>query len=253
MGGIQDKKIVEFCGAMTGDGWIQENESGLFLAGDPTEDKEYYDNYMAKLVSEIIIPTKPKNFPYWKVYGISLYRKEVIRHILSDFGLAKGKKVYTAQVPKWIFKSNKKVIHSFIRGLFDTDGGIFCQRDYTKYAKEFNSKYHTKIRLRFSTVSKKLNEELFILINDMGLGAVKRTTKRGFLNNRNNQDVQILEINRIESIKKFFEEIKPSNPKHLTKYLIWKKFGFCPPKTTIFQRKQMLKSKLNPYLFYKQE
>ncbi len=253
MGEIQDRKISEFCGAMIGDGWIQSNESGLFLAGDSLEDKEYYDNHISKLVSQILAPTKAKNFPYWSVYGISIYKKELIRKALSDFELPKGKKVKTAKVPQWIVKSNKRIIQSFVRGLFDTDGGIFCQKDYTEYAKEFNSRYHTKIRLRFTTVSKRLNEELFSLVRGLGFKAVKRTIKKGFKDNRNNSDVQILELNGIESIKRFFEEIKPSNPKHTTKYLIWKKFGFCPPRTTILQRKQMLKSELSPYLFYKQE
>ncbi len=230
MGKTQDEKKAEFCGAMIGDGWIQSDERCLFLAGDPLEDKEYYDKCISKIVSETIVPTKPKIFHYWKVYGISIYKKSIIRRILSEFGLPKGKKVATARVPTWIINSNKKIIEPFIRGLFDTDGGIFCQRDYTKYADEFNFKYHTKIRLRFTTISKKLNDEIFKLINNLGYKGVKRTIKKGFENNRNNHDVQILEINRINSIKRFFKEIKPSNPKHMTKYLIWEKFGFCPKK-----------------------
>jgi hypothetical protein len=72
MGRIQDEDIAEFCGAMIGDGWIQNNEKCLFLAGDPLEDKDYYDNHISKLISKIIIPIKPKSFPYWKVYGISI-------------------------------------------------------------------------------------------------------------------------------------------------------------------------------------
>jgi intein/homing endonuclease len=182
-----------------------------------------------------------------------LYKKEIIKNILSKFGLPKGKKVNTAKIPLWIIKSNKKIIEAFIRGLFDTDGGIFCQKDYTKYANEYNSKYHTKIRLRFTTVSKKLNEEIFKLMKGLGYRCVKRTIKKGYQNGRNNNDVQILEINEIDSIKKFFKEIKSSNLKHLTKYLIWKKFGFCPPKTTLSQRKDILKNIIHPYDLYKQE
>ncbi len=255
MGNLQDKKdIAEFCGAMIGDGWIQADGRSLFLTGDPLEDKDYYDLHMCKLVSKIIEPVKSKNFPYWGVYGISMHKKEIIKKIVTDYDLPKGKKVASARIPKWI-KSSKdnKIKFSFIRGLFDTDGGIFCQKDYTKYANEFNSKYHTKIRLRFTTISYNLNEEIFKLMTKLGFGCVKRTIKRGVFNNRNNKDIYILEINELKSMNKFFEEVKPANPKHTTKYLIWKEFGFCPPKTTIKQRKEILKSELNPYLLYKQE
>ncbi|MBI2148125.1 hypothetical protein HYU23_00445 [Candidatus Woesearchaeota archaeon] len=39
--------------------------------------------------------------------------------------------------------------------------------------------------------------------------------------------------------------------KHLTKYLVWKKFGFCPHYTNLPQRELILKGELDPYSFYK--
>lgn len=53
------------------------------------------------------------------------------------------------------------------------------------------------------------------------------------------------------NVKKWFEIIGSKNPKHITKYQIWKKFGFCPPKTTIIQRKEILKNKISPYFYCK--
>lgn len=152
---------------MIGDGWIQANEKSLFLAGDPIEDKEYYDVHMGKLVSKIITPVKIKDFSYWRVYGISIHKKETIKKILLNFDLPKGKKVKTAKIPSWIKNSKKEIKISFLRGLFDTDGCVFCQKDYTKYANEFNSKYHSKIRLRFTTISSKLNKEIFSLMKGL--------------------------------------------------------------------------------------
>ena len=37
------------------------------------------------------------------------------------------------------------------------------------------------------------------------------------------------------------------NPVKLTRYLVWKKFGFCPPHTNLQQRKDILNGKLNIY------
>ncbi len=253
MGGIKEsKEIAELCGAVMGDGWIEERERGFFIAGDPKEDKEYYDKHLSDLINKVLeIKTFPKSFPYWGVYGISLYKQELIKKLLT-FGLAKGKKVKSAYVPEWILNSkNSQFIFSFIRGLFDTDGCVFCQRDYTKYADEFNSKYHTKIRVRICCISWQLIEQVFNLCQRNGFRSVKRVIKRGFSHYRNRNDVYILEINGLSSIDKWFKELKPTNPKHLTKYLIWKKFGFCPPNTSIGQRKEILKNKLNPYSLYK--
>ena len=125
MGEIQNKEnIAELCGAITGDGWIQSNEKSFFLAGNPTEDKEYYDLHMIPLINKVLsLEIKTKNFPYWKVYGTSIHKKEIIKRLLK-FGLVGGKKVDVAKIPKWIMKSNKKIKKAFIRGLFDTDGSI---------------------------------------------------------------------------------------------------------------------------------
>jgi len=250
MGEIQDKKkSSEICGAIIGDGWIQSNERGFFLAGDPLEDKDYYDNHISKIFKDIISPVKPKEFPYWKVYGISLYKKELIKKLIS-LGLPKGKKVNSAFIPRWIMKSNKTIVKAFIRGLFDTDGCIFFQKDYTKYAKDFNKKYHTKARIRISSISFNLIDQIFELFNRLNYRVTKRKIKRGFSNNRNNNDVYILEMNEIKGIDRFFVELQPGNQKHLTKYRVWKKFGFCPPNTTLKQRKEILKNKINPYRLY---
>jgi len=140
MGETQERiSAAELCGIIIGDGWIQSNEKNLFIAGNPTEDKEYYDLRITELFNNLSIKITPKIFPYWKVYGIGIYSKEKIKKFL-DLEIPKGKKCLTAQVPSWIFKSEASIKSAFLRGLFDTDGGLSCQKDYTKYASEFNSK-----------------------------------------------------------------------------------------------------------------
>ncbi len=253
MGEIQDKEIIsELCGAIIGDGWIQSNERCFFLAGDPTEDRDYYDSHIPEIFRKVLITVTPKEFPYWSVYGISIYKKDIIQKLLS-WNIPKGKKVDTARIPNWIKKSEDKVKKAFLRGFFDADGSIFCQKDYTKYAKEFNSKHHVKARLRITSISSNLVDEMKGMCEEVGFKVIRRTIKRGRISERNCKDIHIIEINHLESIRKWFEELKPSNPKHTTKYRIWKKFGFCPPKTTLIQRKEILKNELSPYSFYMQE
>ncbi len=250
MGKIQDKeKLAEFCGAMVGDGWIQSNSKSLFLAGNIDEDKEYYDTTMVPLVSKLITPVKPRVFPYWSVYGIGIYKTEIIKELLN-LGLLKGKKVDIASIPPWIISSSLDIKRAFIRGIFDTDGSIFMQKDYTEYADDFNSKYHTKSRIRIASISKKLIQDISYLLDSLNFRYTIRSRKGGFRHNRNNNSAYFIEINSICEIHRFFEEIKSHNPKHITKYQIWKKFGFCPPRTTLAQRKDILKNRLDPYKLY---
>lgn len=250
MGKIQEnEKLAELCGAIIGDGWIQSNEQNFFLAGDPIEDKEYYDKHISKIITELIAPVKPKHFPYWQVYGIGIYNKSIIKKLLA-LEIPKGKKAKTALVPSWIINSNEKVIKSFLRGLFDADGCVFCQKAYGKYNNEFDLNYHSKIRLRITSISSQLIEDVFLLCKKIGLRITKIKIKGGFRYNRLCNDVHILNINELKSIERWFKEIKPSNSKHTTKYLVWKKHGFCPPYTTIKQRKDILKKNINPYDLY---
>ena len=212
-------EIAELCGAIMGDGWICSSEKSLFIAGDPLEDKDYYDKNISKLIKDVLnIDTIPKFFPYWRVYGIGVYKKEKIKKLLG-FGLKKGKKVDVAFIPEWIL-GDKKLFFNFLRGLFDTDGSVFCERDYTKYATKYNSKYHTRIRLRIGLISPLLINQIYDQLQKFNFKCTKRKLIRGFKHNRNNHDVYILEINS-KWVKEFFNRVKPHNPKHITKYKIW--------------------------------
>jgi len=246
-----DEERAELCGAIIGDGWIEKREMGFFLAGNPTEDKEYYDSHITQIIEDVLnVKTKPKSFPYWGVYGVSLYKKCYIEALLN-LGLPKGRKVYNASIPDWIQNSGEDIFFSFFRGLFDTDGCIQFDKDFTKYANEFTSKYHCKARARITSVSPVLMNQVFDLLTRNGIICTKRIRPGGFRNNRNNNDSYVVEINRKDAIRWLFEDVVPSNTKHTTKYMVWKKFGFCPPGTTIAERWEMLKNQVSPYSFYK--
>jgi hypothetical protein len=45
-------------------------------------------------------------------------------------------------------------------------------------------------------------------------------------------------------VNRWFQIIGSKNPKHVTKYLIWKQFGFIPPYTCLKQRKAVLAGEL---------
>ena len=55
------------------------------------------------------------------------------------------------------------------------------------------------------------------------------------------------------NVNKWFEIIGSNNPKHITKYLIWKKHGFCPTKTNLKERRKILKGKIDVYSYYQKQ
>src|SRR3989344_7189856 len=169
------EEISEICGALTGDGWIESRESSLYLAGHPIDDKNYYDNHMIPLFSRNVIKVKPKNFKYWKVYGFSLYNKKIIKEFIK-LGIQKGKKVYSCKIPKWCFNS-KNLMIGFLRGIFDTDGCVFCGKSY-KTKNNFRKNFHHDIRIRIISVSLDLIKGIRILGRKLGIQFTKIKTKK---------------------------------------------------------------------------
>jgi hypothetical protein len=50
----------------------------------------------------------------------------------------------------------------------------------------------------------------------------------------------VVRLNGILMLEKWMNEIGSRNAKHLTKYLVWKKEGFCPSNTTLEVRLRTL-------------
>ena len=44
--------------------------------------------------------------------------------------------------------------------------------------------------------------------------------------------------------------IGSNNPKHITKFWIWQKWGFCPPRTKLNMRMLILNGLIQPEAFY---
>ena len=64
---------------------------------------------------------------------------------------------------------------------------------------------------------------------------------------KNENRVYLVTINGIRGLDRWMESVGMKNPVKLTRYLIWKKFGFCPPNTTLKQREDILNGKLDIY------
>jgi len=242
---VMNKKInvgtAEILGAFIGDGWIEKSQKAFYITGDPIEDREYYDDYLAPLFSQNFVEVKPKSFSYWGVYGIGCYKKGIIDKCIN-LGFQPGTKALTVKIPKNVFSSkDNEIIKAVLRGIFDADGSFWCEKSRSKTSIEWKRTHHYHPEFQIGSCSKELLDQIHFLLKRFNIDSkVSLRGKKGYKNGRNVNDYYGLRIRKIEHIKRWFEIIGSSNPRHQTRYGVWKKCGFLPPRTNIIKRKIIL-------------
>ena len=132
----RNENTAELVGLSLGNGGLTNRNNTkkmrFQLRGSLKEDREHYDKYIIPLFNkEIMTPlfnrdvgivyNKNKGF-----YGLSVESIK-IEEYLNYLGIPSGKKEELF-IPEWI-KKNKKFIISFLRGYFDSDGSIYCEKN----------------------------------------------------------------------------------------------------------------------------
>ena len=248
----KNENTAELVGLSFGDGGLtyRTNTSRLRfqLRGDLKEDKEHYDYYIIPLFNkEVMFPlykrgvgivfNKSKGF-----YGLSLESNK-INELNGVLGIPIGVK-RELFIPGWI-KENKKFSLRFLRGFLDTDGCVSCQRNYSIK----NNKLHTQIRIYLSCCSKNLMGEIYGILQGLGFKCTLKEDKR---TRKGWNNFYSIKVSGGVQANKWFKLIGSKNPKHITKYQIWKSFGFCPPYTTLEERKEIIKKEIPPYSFMRE-
>ncbi len=245
-------ELAEFFGWHLGDGCISVN-SNYFeytLTGDITEEYPFY--------KEVVLPTfnkifkkylkKPAILKFYKsngVCGIYIFDKSFINILNKNFGIPYGKKI-NIQIPK-LLKNNEQKIR-FIRGLLDTDGSIyFCRSNVKTKRESLFTVFHYKPKIKIATISKPLIEQSYEILSSLDFSP---RLQKPIRQRRNENVMYSLVLDTKKDTAKWIEEIGFKNLKHITKVNMWKKFGFCPPYTTLNERLNMLKGKTNPLKFY---
>jgi len=178
--------LAEFFGIMLGDGHVSHFQIVVSLGNK----EEKYAQYVMLLI-EKIFKTKVKISLRSNGHrDIYLGSVEITSWLLKQ-GLVHNKVKSQVNVPLWIFDENI-FMERFIRGFFDTDGSVY------------KLKYGVQISFcnRSLPILKSLQEMLKKLkYNPSSVSLYNMyLTKRG-------------------DVKRFFEEIKPSNLKHVSRYL----------------------------------
>ncbi len=177
------------------------------LRGHMEDDREHYKKRIKPLFKKLFdIEVRIRDMPSTRVIGFQIWNDSLIE-FKKKFGLPLGKK-YEISIPQQ-FLSDTKLIKSVIRGIFDTDGGIYLEKK--------NKKLYPRIYI--TTISFKLSEQLLKLFNNLGF----RVTRYSQLYNQefNRKRSYIITIRGVEMFHKFMKKINPQNPKHQRKYQVF--------------------------------
>ncbi|MFH1053318.1 MAG: LAGLIDADG family homing endonuclease [Candidatus Woesearchaeota archaeon] len=238
---MKNYQVAEIIGAFIGDGWIESDIDGLYITGSAIEDKDYYDNFLAPLFSKYFIKVNPKNFPYWKVYGICTYKKRIIKKAIS-LGFEIGRKAHKVMIPDWIMNSSDTNIKkAVVRGIFDTDGSFWCEKSRSKSSSTWKRTHNYHPELSITSISKELLTQIKEILDQLNIKSkIDIKNKKGIKCDRNISNSYALRVRRIQDIKNWFRIIKSNNPRHQTRYSVWLKFGFLKPYTNYHDRKKLL-------------
>jgi len=232
---VIDAKLAEIFGIIVGDGYIRNKSPWWISVEGGKEEKDYIDERVAPLFSKTFkIKVIPRFFDrHGKKdddYGILIHSKKLVEFFTSynlttyhDF----------IEVPKIILE-NKKFWSHFLRGYFDTDG-------YINFFTH-NGIYNSYPRIGANTVSEKLANQIVWMLRNLGfkLSFWSYKPKKG-----NRKRIYRFEMKGKPNLEKWFSEIGFKNPIKISRYLIWKKYGFCPSYTTFQERKDILNKDLN--------
>ena len=149
----------------------------------------------------------------------------------QKIGLPIGKKKMK-DLPEFI-KKDRKFLINCIRGIADTDFSFY-------FTKNDKGKYSEPVILAVMN-NKYLILNLGKYLKDFGFKVnLKFNIER--MRNGNRLTEHRLAIYGKQNLEKWMNLIGFSNPKHLSKYYIWKKFGHCKPRTKTSERIQFLSS-----------
>ncbi len=231
--------LAEICGIHAGDGYlrVRERNKGEVDISGSLEEKGYYDDHVIPLFNRVFaLDIKGRYFSRGS-YGFVCYKKGV-RETLINFGFPSGKKSVSVKVPEIILNSGDKILISrFLRGLFDTDGNLSFRKCYGKY-NEFKTKHHHYPTINITTVSAQLKEDVNFMLKQLGIEHFVYGYQPKDL--RDSYKYMVI-INGVNRLTKWMNLIGMKNPVKLSRYNIWKKFGFCPTNTTLKQREELLK------------
>lgn len=194
--------MAEFLGILYGDGCIWSQNYTLSVSGDACSDRLYHLNHIAPMIEELF-GLKPR-FKFEKKDHQGMHTlissKMVHAHLAERFSFPIGHKKGKMAIPLNIY-TNDEYKKAFLRGLFDTDGGVHRHHLHS-------------VQVHFTSADPIFLDQVYGIFKELGFRAI--LSKR---------DIKIFDR---KEVVRFFEEIRPANLKHLYKFQQYLETGIVP-------------------------
>jgi len=195
-------ELAEEIGISIGDGFLSNKRYEYRLKGNKNE-KDYYDSFI-KLLYKKLFNLDLNIKEYENTYGFEIASKGFWTFKNKVLKIPSGRKD-NINIPDVVKINNIKILTSFIRGLFDTDGSVSFLNRYGY------NKYYPRISIAFK--SKNLIVEVMEILQMLGLEP-KISKKEPYWQ---------IYLNGYDRLEKYSNLIGWSNPKNINKVLKWKK------------------------------
>jgi len=235
------EELAEDIGIQIGDGslgyWGNGKGGRSFIAnvyGNITEDEIYLMTCVKTLKEKLFgVHVSYRRDRTAGTFVLTIYSKNLIC-FYKNLGFPIGPKI-NIKIPDFIF-INKKLQIACLRGLMDTDGSLaFRKGDYSNYSFPI---------VKFSSKSKNLCVQVCRILDNLKLSYTvqfnikqyDKRTKRIYIKNE-------ICIQGKKNLEKWMKIVGFHNIAQITKYLVYKKLGYCLPRTTLQKRLDILKRK----------
>lgn len=192
------ENLAELFGIFLGDGSITGGQVRVSL--DRFADR-LYAIFVARLMKKML-GEEPARFERESTTELYTSGVELVK-LLEKMGLSRGSKVANqVKIPEWIM-ANQQYAYACLRGLFDTDGGIYIH-------------HHGNEKRRWHNLGWCFtNHSLPLVVNARAILTSAGITPRG--------NEKRIFLYAVPEIRKFMEIIGSSNPKNIDKYQTYMK------------------------------
>ena len=240
------ERLAEEIGIHVGDGSLgiyklPNQTMWMYRISGSLEEFDHYKEHVQKLLHSLfnfsgnlyIVDTNECQIKICSK-AIAMFKRDVLK-------LPAGSKSKSIRIPELV--KPLRYAKPFLRGLADSDFS------FTFKKKHWDVHKYPVIQAAFA--SKALVDGLHSLLSRLGFQAytcmdVTKLDSRG-----NPHTIHSLYLAGKNNLAKWAREIGFSNPSSKTRFLIWKKFGFCPPLTTLKDRIKILGGHIDPIEFEK--
>lgn len=215
---------------LTGNMWVYRISGSL-------EELDYYKTHVKSLLESLFNFSGKISAVAENESQIRIYSKAIATFKSNVLKLPVGSKSGTVRIPEVII-SSPRCFTPFLRGIADSDFS------FTFKKKHWDVHKYPVIQAAFA--SRALVEDLQKILLDLKFKPYTCMNVTVADGKGNPHKIHSLYLPGKNNLVKWYREIGFSSPITKTRFLVWKKFGFCPPYTTLNDRIKILSSDINP-------